>query len=64
MIVSLETFNGNKDDFFNFKFYLKNAKSNLNNCSLIGSVDNKLLEELDDINYYLRDIVIKDLDNE
>ena len=62
MIVSLETFNGNKDDFFNFKFYLKNAKSNLNNCILIGSVDNKLLEELDDINYYLRDIVVKDLD--
>jgi hypothetical protein len=64
MIVSLETFNGNKDDFFNFKFYLKNAKSNLNNCILIGSVDNKLLEELDDINYYLRDIVVKDLDKE
>jgi len=64
MIVSLETFNGNKDDFFNFKFYLKNAKSNLNNCILIRSVDNKLLEKLNDINYYLKHIVIKDPDNE
>jgi len=64
MIVSLETFNGDKDEFISFKFHLENAKSHLNTCILFGARDNKLLEELDDINYYLRDIVVKDLDKE